>query len=723
MVEIVFIPQPDIMVEAHLLMMQRADRGHEGAGAWPSIRSRCSCTRSRTRRSAARRSSSSCSIVQNAQAVGFFATDIPYGSDQISRFGVEETVVDGVILLTSTEEGLERQRYIEVYKLRNTAHLKGRHNMVDRRGRSLGLPALRRGRRGRERRRRRWRSSSRLSSGVPGLDELLGGGLLERSVTLVSGSAGIGKSTLRAAVHPRGRRSAKEPGLYVTLEEGPEQLLASAEALGLPLRAAVDEGLVEILYSLAEHIRAGQFLTVLADRIQALKARRVVLDAATQMLTERMAPDELRQLLYKLVVRFKTLGVTSLLTLEAASLYSTERVTELGLSPIADNLLMLRYQEAEGRARADADGREDARQRPRPRDLRHHHRPRGACASERARGATLRAASDGPGVSAEAGAERRTRTRPATRCRRAWSGIASGSSTCTRSASSSRASRTSEQTFDPALGIAARTLPLRSAILIETEDGRSKMIVWSSEGQSSEQMRAARSTCRRPTPISSELPRPSLDAERAGGHDRRCPGRRHRSGASRRGSSSSRWSWPRPPFGALQLEGAQALDKTDLMFVNAIANQLAIALDRDRAWRRDIARREHAEEGEPAERGRHAERERIVAEGSSSKYEALAGENARLYEQAQQAVRVREQILAIVSHDLRNPLGTILLTSSLLAGERRSEERREELSRRPSGESSARPSACCGSSTTCSTSRASRPDTLRSSASRRIRAR
>jgi circadian clock protein KaiC len=70
------------------------------------------------------------SIVQNAQAVGLFATDIPYGVNQISRFGVEETVVDGVILLTSSEEGRERMRYLEVYKLRNTAHLRGRHNMT-----------------------------------------------------------------------------------------------------------------------------------------------------------------------------------------------------------------------------------------------------------------------------------------------------------------------------------------------------------------------------------------------------------------------------------------------------------------------------------------------------------------------------------------------------------------------------------------------------------------
>ncbi len=69
-------------------------------------------------------------LVQMAQAVGFFATDIHYGENQISRFGVEETVVDGVILLTAIESGLNRERYLEVYKLRNTAHLSGRHKMV-----------------------------------------------------------------------------------------------------------------------------------------------------------------------------------------------------------------------------------------------------------------------------------------------------------------------------------------------------------------------------------------------------------------------------------------------------------------------------------------------------------------------------------------------------------------------------------------------------------------
>ena len=97
------------------------------------------------RSSRARRSSSSRSIVQNAQAVGSSPTDIPYGSTQISRFGVEETVVDGVIFSSSTEEGLERRALHRDLQARNTAHLKGRHNMVIGQGGIAVFPALRDG--------------------------------------------------------------------------------------------------------------------------------------------------------------------------------------------------------------------------------------------------------------------------------------------------------------------------------------------------------------------------------------------------------------------------------------------------------------------------------------------------------------------------------------------------------------------------------------------------
>ena len=66
--------------------------------------------------------------------------------------------------------------------------------------------------------------------------------------------------------------------------------------------------------------------------------------------------------------------------------------------------------------------------------------------------------------------------------------------------------------------------------------------------------------------------------------------------------------------------------------------------------------------------------------GELSRHGSLAIDNARLYLESQQAVRAREEVLAIVSHDLRNPLHTVMLASSLLqTSEKIAAEDREQL--------------------------------------------
>jgi circadian clock protein KaiC len=287
-----------------------------------------------------------CSIVQNAQAVGFFATDIPYGANQISRFGVEETVVDGIILLTSTEAELSRERFIEVYKLRNTAHLQGRHTLTITAGgiavfpRYDALPDALQPPRPRE-------SSKRMTSGVAGLDPLLGGGLLERSVTLVSGSAGVGKTTFGLQFIAEGLKH-KQPGLFVSFEEGEAQIVRAAEGLGLSLGDVMGRG--QVLYLASQHVRANQLVALLADKIAAQKTRRLVLDSVSHIMGIG-ASEPISELLAALGARFKSLGVTSIFTHEATSLYSTDTITERGFSAITDNIITLRYTQHFGEAR------------------------------------------------------------------------------------------------------------------------------------------------------------------------------------------------------------------------------------------------------------------------------------------------------------------------------------------------------------------------------------
>ncbi|MEA2700977.1 MAG: hypothetical protein QOI66_5248 [Myxococcales bacterium] len=226
-----------------------------------------------------------------------------------------------------------------------------------------------------------------------------------------------------------------------------------------------------------------------------------------------------------------------------------------------------------------------------------------------------------------------------------------------------------EQPFDPALSIVAKTLPLRSAILVETGDDHSKMIVWAAAGQDEDHLQPVKEHVGAAYAyLVGARSIGSLNLEEQIGMTVLPRQAEAEVNLANRFIVIPLVVAQRRPFGVLQFEGAEPLDKTDLIFVNAIANQLAIALDRDRAWRRDISRRQHAEDEQThAEaKGVVAERDRDNAVSNSQKYKALAAENSLLYQQAQQAVHAREQILAVVSHDLRNPLGAILMTADAL---------------------------------------------------------
>ncbi len=124
-VRMVYVPQPEILVEQHLLMMRREV---EAFKAKRVVIDSTSIFLHKIERSAAAREKlyQLATIVQRAQAIGLFVTDIAFGSGRVSRFGVEDAVVDGIILLSAVEEGLVRRRYIEIYKMRNTKHHSGR---------------------------------------------------------------------------------------------------------------------------------------------------------------------------------------------------------------------------------------------------------------------------------------------------------------------------------------------------------------------------------------------------------------------------------------------------------------------------------------------------------------------------------------------------------------------------------------------------------------------
>ncbi len=218
-----------------------------------------------------------------------------------------------------------------------------------------------------------------------------------------------------------------------------------------------------------------------------------------------------------------------------------------------------------------------------------------------------------------------------------------------------------DETFDAVISIAQHSLPLARVTAIDVDQPYSKIFVWprSPGGPTQEdRLRAAtvyryftEPSARDVLPVAANtIVLPLVVAHRK-------------------------------TFGALLVDTTARLQVNELMFVTAIGNQLATALDRARGRRQDVARRDSAEAARiyAEARGVVSERRRVLADAQREEFEALAAENARLYEQAQRAVRTREQILAIVSHDLRNPLATILMTASALAQINVPVERREAL--------------------------------------------
>jgi len=64
-------------------------------------------------------------LLKNAGCTALVTTDPPAGSGLVSRFGVEESIMDGVLLLRTLKENRERKRFIEIFKLRGVDHASG----------------------------------------------------------------------------------------------------------------------------------------------------------------------------------------------------------------------------------------------------------------------------------------------------------------------------------------------------------------------------------------------------------------------------------------------------------------------------------------------------------------------------------------------------------------------------------------------------------------------
>ena len=191
-------------------------------------------------------------------------------------------------------------------------------------------------------------TTRRIKTGCDGLDEILRGGLLEGSATLVEGSAGTGKTTLALQFIMQGVEEGQH-GIIFTFEQFPEQYFDCAAELGWDLRGLQKEGKLHVIFTTPE-----EFLEEIDDSEGKLAAlikthgtKRLVLDSMTHF--EKLSKDigQLRGIETEIVNGVKREGITAMFLKENANVLGKWDVAMNKIPFIVDTYILLRYLEME----------------------------------------------------------------------------------------------------------------------------------------------------------------------------------------------------------------------------------------------------------------------------------------------------------------------------------------------------------------------------------------
>ena len=189
----------------------------------------------------------------------------------------------------------------------------------------------------------------RVKTGIPGLDEMVWGGLLPQTANLVEGAPGTGKTTLGMQFIYHGIVACGEPGLILTFEEFPQQYYSDAAGFGWDFRQMEREGKLRVIMtspevSLADLEQVGGRIESL---VQEIGVKRILVDSLSHF--ERLSEDpvRLRSIVYGFINALKREGLTAVLTRESTTLLGEAGGADDALAFLVDSYILLRYVEIE----------------------------------------------------------------------------------------------------------------------------------------------------------------------------------------------------------------------------------------------------------------------------------------------------------------------------------------------------------------------------------------
>jgi circadian clock protein KaiC len=254
----------------------------------------------------------------------------------------EQTMVDGLIVLSDRNYGWQAASDLQVTKFRGSGYLRGRHSYkISDQGIAVypRIEALYA-----HPSREDQVPEARVATGVRRLDEILGGGLPAASTTMLVGPSGIGKTTL--GLHFMSLSTAEQPGLMFGFYETPARLRVKGERFDPRLGALLDQGIVELLWQTPTGDLLDAYGEQLLAAVRRRQVKRLFIDGLTAFQNSAIDATRIGNFFSALANELRVLGVTTIYTLEVPDILGqTIRMPINDASSLAENMIMIRFVE------------------------------------------------------------------------------------------------------------------------------------------------------------------------------------------------------------------------------------------------------------------------------------------------------------------------------------------------------------------------------------------
>jgi circadian clock protein KaiC len=294
-------------------------------------------------------------LQQFMQELGTLLTSWQATTFLVGEYAVEQdanpvvTLADGLFWLHQSVQRNSMVRKIEIMKMRAQAILPGLHTFrIDSSGIRIFPPSQEAsegvGDRARNSGRNEIATDSRIGTGLPELDKMLGGGLPTGYSVLVAGPSGSGKTILAASFLAEGARLG-ETGVVVVFEQNPN------ESRNRVVADLVRAGKVGLIDSRSPDLSIDEIVLEIMAEIKRLNASRVVIDSLSGFELS-IAPTfqaDFRESLARMVHALSRTGVTVLMTTELEDRYTDLRFSPYGTAFLTDAIIVQRYAEIDSR--------------------------------------------------------------------------------------------------------------------------------------------------------------------------------------------------------------------------------------------------------------------------------------------------------------------------------------------------------------------------------------